>query len=104
MMKYSDRPNAYINAKDLEIAIVKATTYGDALNALREAPSIEIPTWIPCSKRNPEKDGEYLITLDFEWGREIEMGLWADGEWCNDNSHANIAWMPLIEPWKGVEE
>lgn len=42
MMKYSDRPNAYINAKDLEIAIVKATSYGDALNAVREAPSIEI--------------------------------------------------------------
>ena len=41
-MKYSDRPNAYINAKDLEIAIVKAASYGDALDAVREAPSIEI--------------------------------------------------------------
>jgi len=48
MMKYSDRPNAYINAKDLEIAIVKATSYGNALNAVREAPSIEIVRCREC--------------------------------------------------------
>ena len=42
MMKYIDRPNAYINATDLELAIVKATCYGDALSAVREAPSIDI--------------------------------------------------------------
>lgn len=40
-MKYSDRPNAYINAKDLEIAVVKATTYGDALSAVRKVPAVE---------------------------------------------------------------
>ena len=58
--------------------------------------------WIPCSERQPEEDGEYLITLGFEWGREIEIGLYADGEWLNDNRHVNIAWRPLIEPWKGT--
>ena len=104
MMKYSNSPNAYINAQDLEIELVKATSYGDALNALREAPSIEIQTWIPCSEMSPEEDGEYLITLDFEWGREIEIGLYADGEWLNDNRHVNIAWMPMIEPWKGADD
>lgn len=60
--------------------------------------------WIPCSERLPEEDGYYLITLDFEWGREIEIGLWTDGEWFNDNRHANIAWMPLPEPWKGADD
>jgi hypothetical protein len=51
MMKYSDRPNAYINAKDLEIAIVKATSYGDALDAVREAPSIDIVRCKECKYR-----------------------------------------------------
>ena len=60
--------------------------------------------WIPCSERLPEEDGYYLITLDFEWGREIEIGLWADGEWLNDNRHVNIAWMPMIKPWKGADD
>ena len=41
-MKYSNSPNAYINAQELEVALVKATTYGDALKVFREAPSIEI--------------------------------------------------------------
>lgn len=52
-MKYSDRPNAYINAKDLEIAIVKATSYGDALDAVREAPSIDIIRCGECKHRKP---------------------------------------------------
>ena len=58
-MKYSDRPNAYINAKDLEIAVVKATTYGDALKAVREQPSIDIEP----------KRGEWL---------------WDDGHFCSE--------------------
>ena len=47
-MKYSDRPDTYINAQDIEIAIVKATTYGDALKTLREAPSIDIVRCAEC--------------------------------------------------------
>ena len=69
-------------------------------------PSADRPQgeWIPCSERHPKENGEYMITLDFEWGREIEIGLYADGEWLNDNRHANIAWRPLIEPWKGADD
>lgn len=54
MMKYSDRPDAYINAKDLEIAIVKATSYGDALDAVREAPSIDIVRCRECTERDDD--------------------------------------------------
>lgn len=75
-----------------------------AIEALKnEAEDIQ-QQWIPCSERNPEEEGEYLITLDFEWGREIEIGIWSDGVWFNDNSHVNVAWMPLIEPWRGTEK
>jgi len=75
-------------------------------NVIADAPTIDRQQgeWIPCSERLPEEEGYYLITLDFEWGREIEIGLWTDGEWFNDNRHANIAWMPMIEPWKGADD
>ena len=59
MMKYSDRPNAYINAKDLEIAIVKATSYGDALNAVREAPSIDIVRCGECKHWDDRRDDDW---------------------------------------------
>lgn len=51
-MKYNNNPNAYINAQALEVAIVKTTTYGDALNALRKAPSIDIVRCRDCKKWN----------------------------------------------------
>lgn len=65
--------------------------------------------WIPCSERLPEKEGQYLVTLDFSWGKEIEMGDWfifADGhgEWVNPNSHVTVAWMELPTPWKESED
>lgn len=71
-------------------------------NHLDEAPTIEQPTWIPCSERMPEEDGDYLVSLAFEWGNEIEMGWLLDGEWVNPNSHVTVAWMPLPKPWKGA--
>ena len=71
-----------------------------AIEALK---ALESTRWIPVSERPPEKDGDYLVTLDFEWGREIEMGWLIDGEW-NPNGHAVVAWMPLPEPWEGESE
>lgn len=64
--------------------------------------------WIPCSERLPEKEGQYLVTLDFAWGKEIEMGDWfifedGHGEWVNPNSHVTVAWMELPTPWKESE-
>lgn len=65
--------------------------------------------WIPVSERLPEKEGQYLVTLDFSWGKEIEMGDWfifEDGhrEWVNPNSHVTVAWMELPTPWKESED
>ena len=65
-MKYSDRPNTYINAKDLEIAIVKATSYGDALDAVRDAPSIDI---IRC------RECKYARNIEGEWICEHLSGM-----------------------------
>lgn len=60
--------------------------------------------WIPCSERLPEEEGQYLVTLDFSWGKEIEMGDWFNGEWVNPNSHVTVAWMPLPQPYKAESE
>lgn len=59
--------------------------------------------WTPCSERLPEEEGQYLVTLDFSWGKEIEMGDWFNGEWVNPNSHVTVAWMELPTPWKESE-
>ena len=76
MMKYSDRPNAYINAKDLEIAIVKATSYGDALDAVREAPSIDIVRCGECKKLRDCRHDSWQKGV-------IEMGY---AGWCERTS------------------
>ena len=65
---------------------------------------IEYSSWLPCEERLPEKEGQYLVTLDFEWGKKIEMDDWVifedgNGEWVNHNSHVTVAWMELPEPW-----
>ena len=54
--------------------------------------------WIPCSERLPGEDGNYLVTVEFDYGREVEMGWLLNGEWMNPNSHVTVAWMPLPEP------
>ena len=72
--------------------------------------------WIPCSERLPEESGRYLVTNAYADNNEInvvdfnyynaEQGWWQTD--CidpdDDEYEFNLAWMPLPEPWKGVEE
>lgn len=95
----------YIDAEELKSAIRKAfpslMMRFDINSIINEQPTADVPQWIPCNERLPKEDGDYLVTLDFAWGKEIEMGEWFEGEWINDNSHVTVAWMPLPNPWKG---
>lgn len=89
---------------DADALTYSHTKDGDVVvypEAIAEARTIEQPKWIPCSERMPDKDGHYLVTLDFDYGRSIEMGWLLGGEWVNENSHVTIAWRPLPEPYKG---
>lgn len=70
-----------------------------------EAPTIEQPTWIPCSERLPEKDGFYLTTITD--GEQIAVcklpfveSEWK-GNWFDDKV---LAWMSLPSPWKGADD
>ena len=63
--------------------------------------------WIPCSERPPKKDGRYQVTLyDYVTNTEFIDVLWYEmNTWWNrqeTGDYVVTAWMPLPEPWKGV--
>ena len=86
--------------------------------------ALEAERWIPCEKRLPEKEGEYIVTTrwdengDFrvttlEYGFKV-VDRWKDSdrvfpngaafgeEWADgmDNIEETIAWMPLPERYR----
>ncbi len=56
--------------------------------------------WIPCDIKMPNENGYYLVTVEFDYGKEVEIGWLLDGEWVNENSHVTVAWQPLPEPFE----
>lgn len=73
--------------------------------------ALEQTTWIPCSERLPEENGQYLITVKYKPEADYENiyaehGEWTDGRWdmfcfghCGEVEDI-IAWMPLPEPYE----
>ena len=59
--------------------------------------------WIPCSERLPDKKGNYLVTSKgCTW-----VAYWFNNTWWGIEKRCRWtdveAWMPLPEPYKGVE-
>ena len=78
-----------------------------------EADKVDMPTWIPCSERLPQYRDVVLISTF--WGVRVAErdGIKEDGTddfWYLflDDATARpmyvYAWMPLPEPWKGVDD
>lgn len=86
---FDDFYTALYNFNDWEMV------YNCVMEIINNTPAIEIPQWTLCSEALPNENGWYLIALEYEWGVEYEMGEWKDGMWWNNNSHVNVAWMPL---------
>ena len=68
-----------------------------ALDAVRALPPAQ--TWTPLTEREPETDGEYLVTFDDGFIATVsyvggDFELWVD-------SGEPVAWMGLPDPWKG---
>ena len=98
----------------LELQGKRIPTWDEVHNAMQDLPSAN--QWIPCSERLPEEEkNEYWICTDSEYQCSCR--------WTNDNPfwhgkttdwHWNIfdipqyskvvAWMPLPQPWKEVED
>ena len=97
-----------------------AEGYMDALDkveeVIRSEPTIEMPRWIPCEERLPEKEEKsYLVYLDS--GNVCECRWWClDPVFLNPTDHWRwhfmdrpqftkvLAWMPLPEPYEGERE
>ena len=71
------------------------------ISGIKKLPSAQ--QWIPCSERPPEEEGEYLC-CDEEGSRWVDS--FQDGEWFMEmfSGVEWLAWMPLPEPWEGVED
>ena len=75
----------------------------DTEMAIRKVPSAI--SWIPCSIAQPKQNGEYLVTLQFKWAKEIDIGEWLDGRWIGLYADDIVAWMDLPMAWEeGLDE
>ena len=85
---------------------------------LQEVPLVTLqePRWIPVSERLPEDSGEYFVTVideDVETYKHTEIAWYAhpkdydveEGDWRELMIDEKvIAWMPLPQPYREVEE
>ena len=92
----------------------------DVDDNLRLLPSADVPHWIPCSERMPEKSDEVLTTYIVNGNtkkRYVETATWlvdnSDEGGCWTSAYdeyrilgtriERIAWMPLPLPYKDGE-
>jgi len=89
---------------------VESMTIAECLDRYTEegCPSADRPQeWIPCSERLPTKEGHYLGSFNEpHYIDNICVGLayWTGSKWHGKVANEINAWMPLPEPWKGVDE
>ena len=61
-------------------------------------------SWIPCSERLPEENGNYLVTVEANDGTasiKFQMVDHYGPDWLHEEKHKKvIAWMPLPEKYK----
>lgn len=67
--------------------------------------------WIPCSERQPNKPGWYLVTFKLDEenfvGEKYTIGTRyfdRNGIWVTYFEDAIVAWAALPEPWNGEEK
>ena len=86
-------------------------------NTIDKVPTIEPKQeWIPCSERLPEEEGDYLVTLENGVVKILgysttqrttyPKGFYyiKNGFSWRQEQNPVVAWMPLPEPWKRVDD
>ena len=89
---FTDREEIYTNGGRL-IPSFRVKQWLDHLTQTTEK-------WMPCSEAQPKQNGEYLVTLQFKWAKEIDIGEWLDGRWIGLYADDIVAWMDLPEVWE----
>ena len=108
---FAERFNRYIGTpNDSEVYAYARGLLLSIESDIRALPSAQ--QWIPCSEREPDEDGQYIITVKYRHvdGRKdiyAEHGVLRDRvTWdvyyfghCDEVERV-LAWMPLPEPYK----
>ena len=90
-----------------------ANAYSYCEELVEEQPTADVPQWIPCSERLPEKpkpndefEGKPLdIYLVCKKGNIPFRAFWNGKNFTDGWTSLNVdAWMPLPSPWKGEED
>lgn len=77
---------------------------------INEMPTVtpQQTSWIPCSERLPEENGNYLVTVEANDGTasiKFQMVDHYGPKWLHEGKHEKvIAWMPLPELYKTESE
>lgn len=77
------------------------------INAIESEPSVEMPTWIPCSERMPKIGQKVLASTKKTVFTQVFKGYHSDPKrwaWENNRVKKIEAWQPLPKPWKGADD
>lgn len=109
-----DMQDDLISREDTIREIVKrsATDFMDVeaiatvIHIVNQMPSAQTEQqWISCSERLPDKNGEYLITLEMMDGTyECDMDKFNGKKWDCYHKGDVVAWQTLPEPYRGDDQ
>ena len=88
------------------------TTLNQFIDWIDKQPTVQSePQWILCSDRLPDKEDLYIVTIQCEHVDGWDDYVTSFAEWDVDDWHLvsyypgqikAVAWMPLPEPYKGM--
>lgn len=93
-------------------------TLVEVFDIIDDAPTIEVPTWIPCSEREPNEFEDVLVLLSDGTKDVLQLtdylDIWGKPKWCHASNYGGcgyavrnnevVAWMPLPKSYKEKDD
>ena len=95
-----------LDANEYGMKLPKAVV-GMTKALLDDAPTIDIPTWIPCTERLPKLGEKVLASTRKTCFVQVYKGIYSEPTrwaWEHRSIKKIIAWMPLPEPYKETDD